>query len=178
MFSLVSVLPSTASASGFPAFVRLLRRYYVAVRLPVTVHVGLIAHRFLPPDHCRSYQRSTTGPLGSRAWSFYACMRCLTPQGCHVLALAHATLLPSSSSHTVGLSLMLVVQSSIPSLHIPLSTLRLRSCGRPPRLEARMVRYSFSCMTFSFTTPCRFIPTHERIDHARRSYHEQHRQSD
>ncbi len=51
----------------FPAFVRLLRRYYVAVRLPVTVHVGLIAHRFLPPDHCRSYQWSTTGPLGSRA---------------------------------------------------------------------------------------------------------------
>src|SRR5215469_18366400 len=32
-----------------PAFVRLLRRYYSAVRLPITVHVGLIAHRLLPP---------------------------------------------------------------------------------------------------------------------------------
>jgi hypothetical protein len=93
----------------FPTFVRLLRRYYVAVRLPVTVHVGLIARRFLPPDHCRSYQWSTTGPLGSRAWSFYACVGSLTPQGCSVLALAHATLLPSGSSDTVGLSLMLVV---------------------------------------------------------------------
>src|SRR5262249_22251130 len=31
-----------------PAFVRLLRRYYAAVRLPATVHLGLIAHRFLP----------------------------------------------------------------------------------------------------------------------------------
>ena len=27
---------------------RLLRRYYAAVRLPATVHVGLIAHRLLP----------------------------------------------------------------------------------------------------------------------------------
>src|SRR5665213_88902 len=33
----------------FPAFVRLLRRYYAAVRLPAAVHVGLIAQRFLPP---------------------------------------------------------------------------------------------------------------------------------
>ena len=31
------------------AFVRLLRRYYAAVRLPATVRVGLIAHRVLPP---------------------------------------------------------------------------------------------------------------------------------
>src|SRR5258707_10253140 len=32
-----------------PAFVRSLRQYYAVVRLPATVHVGLIAHRFLPP---------------------------------------------------------------------------------------------------------------------------------
>src|SRR5438270_12791149 len=32
-----------------PALVRLLRRYYAAVRLPIAVHLGLIAHRFLPP---------------------------------------------------------------------------------------------------------------------------------
>jgi hypothetical protein len=31
------------------AFVRLLRRYYAAVRLPAAVHEGLIAHRVLPP---------------------------------------------------------------------------------------------------------------------------------
>src|SRR5271169_6321405 len=31
------------------AFVRPLRRYYAVVRLPIAVHVGLIAHRFLPP---------------------------------------------------------------------------------------------------------------------------------
>src|SRR4029077_6575205 len=32
-----------------PACVRPLRRYYAAVRLPAAVHVGLIAHRLLPP---------------------------------------------------------------------------------------------------------------------------------
>lgn len=32
-----------------PAFVRLFRRYYAAVRLPAAVHEGLIAHRVLPP---------------------------------------------------------------------------------------------------------------------------------
>jgi hypothetical protein len=33
----------------FPALVRLLRRYYAAVRLPAAVHEGLTAHRVLPP---------------------------------------------------------------------------------------------------------------------------------
>src|SRR5580658_4730191 len=32
-----------------PAFVRPLRWYYAAVRLPVAVRVGLMAHRLLPP---------------------------------------------------------------------------------------------------------------------------------
>ena len=32
-----------------PVFVRLLRWYYAAVRLPAAVHEGLIAHRVLPP---------------------------------------------------------------------------------------------------------------------------------
>ena len=32
-----------------PAFVRSLRQYYAAVRLPLAVRVGLIAHRLLPP---------------------------------------------------------------------------------------------------------------------------------
>ena len=33
----------------WPAFVRLLRRYYAAVRLPAAGHEGLTAHRVLPP---------------------------------------------------------------------------------------------------------------------------------
>ncbi len=49
MFSLVSALPSTPSAGGWPTLVRMFRRYYNAVRLPAAVHVGIIAHRFPPP---------------------------------------------------------------------------------------------------------------------------------
>ncbi len=48
MFSLVSGLSSTASCGPPKAFVRLLRWYYAAVRLPAAVHLGLIAHRLHP----------------------------------------------------------------------------------------------------------------------------------
>jgi hypothetical protein len=48
------------------AFVRLLRRYYAAVRLPAAVHGGLLAHRLLLPVHVCASPRTTTGPLGSR----------------------------------------------------------------------------------------------------------------
>src|SRR5215468_1725932 len=77
-----------------PAFVRLLRRYYSAVRLPINVHVGLIAHRLLPPVRGLP-PRTLTGPLGSRAWSFYACVGSSTPQGRGALALSHLALLRS-----------------------------------------------------------------------------------
>ena len=117
----------------FPAFVRLLRRYYDAVRLPVTVQVGLIAYRFLPLVRRRSFRRTVTGPLGSRAWSFYACMGSLTPQGGDALALTHAALLPSSLCDAVGFSLVDgPFRSSIPSLHIPLSNASIAVLQPPP----------------------------------------------
>src|ERR1700678_3411049 len=54
------------------AFVRPLRRYYAAVRLPAAVHVGLIAHRFHPPirqsmtaDGNRVLPRPLKGTVGS-----------------------------------------------------------------------------------------------------------------
>ena len=50
----------------FFAFVRLLRRYYGAVRLPIAVHKGRAAHRVLPPAH-RVTWWATTGSPGSRA---------------------------------------------------------------------------------------------------------------
>src|SRR6266851_5659652 len=56
-----------------PALVRLLRRYYAAVRLPPAVHVGLIAHRVLPPAHGVALW-ATTGSPGSRTRSFSACL--------------------------------------------------------------------------------------------------------
>src|SRR6266478_6750380 len=69
-----------------PAFVRLLRRYYAAVRLPPAVHGGLMAHRLLLP--ARLLPRAATGSPGSRAWSFSACLGSSTPRGRASLALS------------------------------------------------------------------------------------------
>src|SRR6516165_10406218 len=66
VFSLVFGLPSTTSAGDPIAFVRLLRRYYAAVRLPITVHEGLAAHRVLLPAHHIALW-ATMGSPGSRA---------------------------------------------------------------------------------------------------------------
>ena len=112
-----------------PAFVRLLRRYYSAVRLPITVHVGLIAHRLLPPVRGLP-PRTMTGPLGSRAWSFYACMGSSTPQGRGALALSHLALLRSGLQDAVR-SLIRRFRSSIPSPHMPLSNAS-SAASRPP----------------------------------------------
>ena len=44
----MTVLPPR-SPLALPCLRSTLRQYYAAARLPAAVHVGLIAHRFLPP---------------------------------------------------------------------------------------------------------------------------------
>ncbi len=101
-FSLVSGLfLHNFSAGGFLAFVRLLRRYYAAVRLPAARHVGLIAHRFLPPAR----HLSTAG--GNRV-SRFSRMEFLYMPGVYDSAglrrtrIARAASWPSGTSDTVG----------------------------------------------------------------------------
>src|SRR5215831_10314559 len=71
-----------------PALVRTLRRYYAVARLPATVHVGLIAHRLLPP--VRSV--STTDSDGTSRFSRveFLCVRRVFdsagPRGTRVIA--------------------------------------------------------------------------------------------
>src|SRR6266851_8426166 len=48
----------------------------------------------------------------------------------------------------------------MPSLHVPLSTLRWRPCGRPRMTRGQDGSLLLSCVTLSFTTPRRFIPAH------------------
>src|SRR6266581_6231987 len=60
-----------------------------------------------------------TGSLGSRAWSFYACMGSSTPQGAAHSRVSSAALLPSGLADTVG-SPICRFRSSIPSPHMPL----------------------------------------------------------
>jgi hypothetical protein len=72
--------------------------------------------------------RVATGSLGSRAWSFYACMGSwrknlkahFDSAGRGALALARTALLPSVLADAVG-SLICRFRSSIPSPHMPLS---------------------------------------------------------
>src|ERR1700730_15126576 len=92
---LLGLRPSLHSLrQRFIAFVRLLRRYYAAVRLPTAVHEGLTAHRVLPPAHLTA-RWASMGPPGSRARSFSACLGSLTPQDRCTLALSRAAVLPS-----------------------------------------------------------------------------------
>jgi hypothetical protein len=137
MFSLVSGLPSTASAGGCP----LLFGCFVGTTplsdspSPCMWVLSLIA--FSHRSAAVRFQRTVTGPLGSRAWSFYACMGSLTPQGDDALALTHAALLPSSLCDAVGFSLVDgPFRSSIPSLHIPLSNASI-AVLRPPPHDSR-----------------------------------------
>src|SRR6266851_2049742 len=92
------------------AFVRSLRRYYAVARLPATVHVGLIAHRLLPPI------RLLAAADGNRVSRFsrvkLRCMHGVLAQELEsafrlrragdALALAHAPVLPSGIADTVG----------------------------------------------------------------------------
>src|SRR5216683_1677462 len=48
----------------------------------------------------------------------------------------------------------------MPSLHVPLSTLRWQPCGRPRMTRGQDGSLLLSCVTLSFSTPRRFIPAH------------------
>src|SRR5215472_3726016 len=86
MFSLVSLLPSTTSANGRPlwfgCFAGTTRLYDSPLPCMWDLYALAFCHRpaAFPP-------RATTGSLGSRAWSIYACVGSLTPQGDALLAL-------------------------------------------------------------------------------------------
>ena len=76
------------------AFVRSFRQYYAAVRLPIAVRVGLIAHRLLPPI------RSLLAANGNRVSRFsrvkFPCMRGVYDSAgpASALAFSRATVLP------------------------------------------------------------------------------------
>ena len=57
----------------------------------------------------------------------------------------------------VATACAMVVQfrGSIPGLHVPLSTLHLRPCGRRCMTRSQCGSLALHCMKLSFTTPCR-----------------------
>ena len=100
-FSLVSGLSSTTSAGSFPLWFGCFAGISAAVRLPAAVHVGLIAHRFLPPARHLS-------TAGSNRVSRFSRMEFLYMPGVYDSAglrrtrIARAASWPSGTSDTVG----------------------------------------------------------------------------
>src|ERR1035441_6441685 len=140
-----------------PALVRLLRRYYAAVRLPAAVHGGLIAHRFLHPTR----HLSATGSHGVSRFSRmeFLCVHGVFDSAGHIApALSRSALLPSVQVDAVG-SLDYRFRSSIPSPHMPLSNASSAASRLPSHGSGSGWSLLLSCVTLAFTTPCRFIPT-------------------
>jgi len=93
------------------AFVRPLRWYYAAVRLPAAVHVGLMAHRFLPP--IRQHQAADGNRVSRFSRVKFPYMRGVCDSAVPVLesplrgesntlAITRAPVLPSGCLDTVG----------------------------------------------------------------------------
>ena len=112
-----------------PAFVRRSPRYYGSVRLPTSVRrsrtpLGFTARTLSPPGQTWDL------PVPVRKASVHAWG--LRPRGAEThLALAMYSVLPSVHVDDVGTPKQTPFRGSIPSLHVPLSTLRattLRGC--------------------------------------------------
>jgi len=73
------------------------------------------------------------------------------------LALTRTALLPSVQADAVG-SLICRFRSSIPSPQMPLSNASSAASRLPSHGSGSGWSLLLSCVTLSFTTPCRFIP--------------------
>jgi len=158
------------------AFVRPLHRYYVdhetqtavllirirpAVilrlwsRLPAGVHVGLIAHRFLPPIHSSS-------AMDDNRVTRFSCVKFPYMHGVFDSAVptAHsdtlrAAVLHSGCPDTVGASdfgYFGAHNFGIPSLHVPLSNASSAPLPTPSHGRGQDSSLLLSCMTLSYFT--------------------------
>ncbi len=125
-------------------FVRLLLRYYEAVRLPNSVLHRRVSSDFPGAAWRLLLPQAVLGSPGSRAKCFHACLGSTTAQDQEPPRLTATLVLPSPCVQKVGI---LVdhsshewgsgFRSSIPSLHLPLSTLRPRPYGRDRMTRGR-----------------------------------------
>lgn len=143
MFSLVTGLPSTTSATRVSTdLVRRLRWYYAHVRLLAGVHarMALLASRTVPGlVALRIPARSP----GSRACSFSTCVRLLDYAGSAGDSRFRPTaVLPSRCKHTVSTRIAFFEARFLARRCLCLHfTWHLAAPGA--RLEVKMVRYSF-----------------------------------
>src|SRR5664279_4995148 len=139
-----------------PAFVRLLRRYYAAVRLPATVHLGLIAHRLRPAVRVRLPTDGNGVSRFSRVE--FLCMHGVSDSaGRGALALSHAVMLSSGYGDTVD-SLIRRFRSSqlrdTQPTYAPSQRFRNALAGRPAWFGVKMVATPFLYGSFiHYSTP-------------------------
>ena len=146
------------------SFVRKLRRYYAAVRLPVVVHHRLSSSDFpTRPVLLPSF----TGDNGLSRFSLN-----MFP---HMLGVSDRAEPASHSPNFIALSSVAFeirrdsrhsgftpFRGSIPSLCVPLSTLGLRYCYRRPMTRSQTGSLRLACSGLSPPTYCRFLPAHLR----------------
>ena len=148
-----------------PSLVRRLRRYYETVRLPETVHHRGASLDF--PMRSVTSSQTVTGSPGFRSRCLRACSGSQTAPGPkasrHTDASSFAFRLVQQRRHPeVATAYAMVVQfrGSMAGLHVPLSTLHLRPCGRKCMTRSQCGSLLLHCMKLSFTTPCRLLPAH------------------
>src|SRR5664280_1872581 len=145
-----------------PVFVRMIHRYYSAVRLLGNVHARRAAYAFprRPDDellfgHFRGLPVLVHG-ISRRAWGLR--LRRADRQ----LAIVLPVILPSAVADSVG-ALIANFRSSIPSPSVPLFTLH-RTLHRVRRkTRGRVDRYSFLVRLFHPPFHAGFIPAHQPL---------------
>src|SRR2546423_8994852 len=161
MFSLADCLPSMRSAGGFPR----LFGHFVGTTQPSDSPPACMLDSWLMAFSNRPAALSAMGTDGASRFSrvefpcmlgvsdcaeSLECLRWRIPQ-CGLPSLETGSALRSR-----------LFRSSIPCLHVPLSTLRWQPCGWPRMTRGQDGSLLLSRMTLSFTPPRRFIPAHSQ----------------
>src|SRR6266581_2076724 len=146
VFSLVSGLPSTASAGGCPllfgCFVSTTPLYDSPP--PCMEDLWLIAFSSRPAH----FLRAATGSPGSRAWSFSACLGSSTPRDCASLAFRDCAMLPSERADAVGFPKPLITELNTQPTDTPVQRFKCDVTAALTWLGARVARYAFSVRLF------------------------------
>ena len=146
MFSLISGLPSSLSANGFPS---LFKRFIGTAPLSDSSEActWVVRPKPFPTGlSCGSLQAPPRSP-GSRAWSFQTCVGSTTTQDRPEARDVAPGNVAFRFDDSVGVPIA-IFRSSIPSPSVPLFTLRHAPRDAWCKTRGRVVRYSFLVRLF------------------------------
>ena len=155
MFSLVGCLPSMPSAGGCPP----LFGHFVGTIQPSDSPTACMLDFRLMAFSNRPTTSTGTDGVSRFSRVEFPCMPgvsdCAESAECSRWRFLRCCL---PSRVTASALRSRLFRSSIPCLHVPLSTLRWQPCGWPCMTRGQDGSLGLSCMTLSFTTPRRFYP--------------------